>query len=417
MMTDLENPVGDETKVNSRNAIRSKEMFKTSLRVSKREVTESFKEMIKDRQTGQVLFFLRDLIGSGAWVGNTGLKHLKTVTGLDKKISGNNDDVYAQMIVTSIANKKTLDKNRYSKEEVFKAIYKELEFSHWTPQYQSLLRFKPLKATIVLVSGVLNEVYKTAAFESGVMHLSKKYGQKYFVAKVKGLKGSKHNAKLIEKQLKKYIDDNPKEKLWIIAYSKGGIDSLHFLRNNSEFANRHIIGLSTIASPIMGSKHIDEHKGLKFLNSIHQFSHTKIYKYLLKKYDFLAKDLQQSLSATHQEKWLKRNYSKMPKKPFYTALGLEANFIESHIGMMFTKLIFSTEQGNDGVVEADRAFFPDYFKSHNLGLIRGHHLIGARSSTYLQEALIETHALFLDYYKLIPMENSKPSSTATNTLH
>ena len=33
-------------------------------------------------------------------------------------------------------------------------------------------------------------------------------------------------------QLEKYIKENPNEKLWIIAFSKGGVDALHFLNSN-----------------------------------------------------------------------------------------------------------------------------------------------------------------------------------------
>src|SRR5690606_21470012 len=117
--------------------------------------------------------------------------------------------------------------------------------------------------TIVLVSGVLNELYKTAAFERGVEHLAQTYGQKYFVAKVSGIKGAQHNSKLIEKQLKAYAQENPKQKLWVIAYSKGGVDCLHFMKRDPQFAQKHIVGLTTIASPILGSRHVDEHWGLR----------------------------------------------------------------------------------------------------------------------------------------------------------
>ena len=69
--------------------------------------------------------------------------------------------------------------------------------------------------------------------------------------------------------------------------------------------------------------------------------------------------------------------------------------------MIATKLLFASSKSNDGVVDIDSAFFPDYFKSINLGVIKGHHLIGARSSGYAQESLILTHIIFLKYMNLI----------------
>ena len=65
------------------------------------------------------------------------------------------------------------------------------------------------------------------------------------------LRGSKYNCKLLEDKLFSYIEQNPDEKLWIIAYSKGGIDSLHFMHKHSDWADKHIAGISTIASQFL----------------------------------------------------------------------------------------------------------------------------------------------------------------------
>ena len=69
--------------------------------------------------------------------------------------------------------------------------------------------------------------------------------------------------------------------------------------------------------------------------------------------------------------------------------------------MVATKILFASSKNNDGVVDIDNAFFPSYFESIKLGVIKGHHLIGARSSAYAQESLVMTHIIFLKYLNLI----------------
>ena len=69
--------------------------------------------------------------------------------------------------------------------------------------------------------------------------------------------------------------------------------------------------------------------------------------------------------------------------------------------MILTKLILPSEKINDGVVDSENALFPDYFDAHNLGIIKGHHLIGARSSYYNQEAFLKALVVYLSYFKLL----------------
>lgn len=285
-------------------------------------------------------------------------------------------------------------------DEIFKTIYNELEFAHHNKNYKSELKVPKIDATIVLISGVLNEVFSTPAFERGADHLLQTLGIKYFSPKIKGTKGASTNVRLLEKQLLDYVEEHKDEKLWILAYSKGGIDSLHFLEKNSKFARKHVLGISCIASPILGSSHT-EHRLLKLINHVHYLEGTRLYKKLKKNKDFFYREIYQSLRAETQGHWFEKNYKLLPQNIFYTASAFEAAWYESHLWMILTKLFFRSRKVNDGVVESDQAFFPDYFNSHNLGVIRGHHLVGTRSSTYSQEALLEAHLIYLTYQKLI----------------
>ena len=308
------------------------------------------------------------------------------------------DDLH--YIIDQVSKNIRIPEEQFTKQEIFQAIYSELDYAHHHPHYESKLAFPPIFPTIVLVSGVFNEIYKTAAFEKGVQYAAEKCGLKYIVADTHGFKGSKHNTKLIEDTLFEYHQQNPDEKFWIIAYSKGGIDSLHFLQKHSEWADKNVAGLSTIASPILGSPHLDS-KLFAAIKYIQKFSPDEFSSYILKNKDIFKKDFMETLAKDNQEQWFRDNYHLLPDNCFYTSLALEAEWYESHLYMMALKLIIGSNKANDGVVDIESAFFPDYFKSTNLGVIKGHHLIGARSSTYAQECLIFTHIIYLKYRNLI----------------
>lgn len=379
---------------------KSQDILINSLFISKSEITQDLLKLFTEKEIFELLNLVKDVIGNTAWVSNSALKFFTTLVGLQKKIKGNAEDVVAQMIASEFVSESTLSPHfllKYPTDDLFNSLFNEIEYNHY--HQKSFARLVPPKtsATIVLVSGVLNEIYKQAAFERGVAYLKEKAGQKYVVAKVHGLKNCEINAQLIGEQLKEYIKNNPNEKLWIMAYSKGGLDALHFLKNNKKFSEKHILGLTTVASPLMGADQIDDHKFIRIISSLEK-KYDSLFK--SKKTDsfireILGQEVRKSLAATKQERWFKKNHSKLPSNLFYSSLALDSGFFESHIGMMITKLLIpAAGSSNDGLVDVKRAHFPDYFKSIKLGTIRGHHLIGARSSSFRQEALIESMVIF-----------------------
>ena len=118
---------------------------------------------------------------------------------------------------------------------------------------------------------------------------------------------------------------------------------------------------------------------------------------LKKEKNFLFKQVVRSLSEENQSPWFERNHESLPKDLFYTSTAFESSWYESHLWMILTRLFFRIKEVNDGVVEAWQAMFPPYFDALNLGVIKGHHLVGTRSSKYSQEALLEAHLVFLNY--------------------
>ncbi|MBT3983083.1 MAG: hypothetical protein HOE90_17135 [Bacteriovoracaceae bacterium] len=348
-----------------------------------------------------LLTFLKDTVGSGIWVSRAAYKTFTSLFYNPLKDPGFVDCKTHNYIVGRVASGKKIPKGLISSEQIFRTIFNEIQHTHIDPTYKSLLDIPETNSTIVLVPGMLNELYKTHAFERAAKHLHDTYGIEYITPKVSGRKGASFNANLLGKQLADYVKENPKRKLWLIAYSKGGIDCLHFMKKFNKFSEKHIIGISTIACPIMGSMHMDQNPLLKALVSMEVFQNSRIYQSIDKGRDLLGIELQKTVSHKKQTNWFRRNHKGLPKKPFYTSLALNSHWYDAHAWMALTKLIFRSNHQNDGIVDTEMARFPDYFESINFGITYGHHLIGARSSFFNQEALIEAHLITLKYLKKI----------------
>jgi hypothetical protein len=395
-----ENSINDSLKAYFSRAKKSKDFLADSISVSSQELSESVFSLFKKPNIKGTVQLFSDIIGSSAWIGNSYLNLMLTLSGLIKPKEKLTDPDDHRFIIEKISKNIRIPENQFSEQEIFRSIYNELEYAHQHPDYITPLELPKIFPTIVLISGVFNELYKTAAFERGVKHAAKISNLKYFVAKTDGFEGTAYNSTLIENQLFEYHKEHPDEKLWIISYSKGGIDSLHFLRKNKDWCEKNIVGLSTIASPILGSPHLSN-RLFKLVKYFQDLSTTDFLKHVDENKDVLKREFLKSLDHGKQEPWFRANYHLLPENCFYTSIALEAEWYESHLYMMVAKIIFSSENTNDGVVDAANAIFPSYFKAKNLGLINGHHLIGARSSTYAQEALIMTHIIYLKHLNLV----------------
>jgi hypothetical protein len=353
---------------------------------------------IKDSKTQRELIkSLITITNSGVWVSRAAFHFLKSFIDLRYLNNHNKNSIVAQEIIAGVVNHRTVPA---SDQLIFKTIYDEITYSHLHIRYISPIVVPKINVTIVLVSGVLNEIFATPAFKRGAESLLDEYGIKHISPLVDGKKGALENSAKLKKQIEEYLKENPNEKLWFFSFSKGGIDTLHLLKNASPELLKNIVGVSLIASPIMGTDHVD-HTLLKALNKISTAPEYLAKKVLDIKIDPILKDVQNSLAKSYREVWFKRNHKKLPKNIFYTAIAFESKWHDSHIYMMLTKFMLRSETTNDGVVDTDKAQFPPYFHGINLGILEGHHLVGVRSSFYDQEALMKAHLIYLHYKRFI----------------
>ena len=368
-------------------------------RIVKHEIAEVLTKKEFHSRTKKVLSLSKTLTNSSIWISRSSLKYLKSYLDIKTYHNENLRNERSKTILNVLkTNGKMPVSLQVSDHEIFQIIYQELMYSHFNLNSEKVFHIqgKFQNITIVLVSGVLNEIFSTPAFQRGADYLKDNYQIKNISIDVSGVKDSKSNAKTIQQNLTDYCKNNPKEKLWIISFSKGGLDTLHFLKSAPELHEK-IIGTSFIACPILGSEHVN-HKFIKAVNAS-----SVVLKKIVKdnKLIPMALEFKKSLDADFRTNWFRTNHKKLPQNSFYTALALEAKWYQSHLWMILTKAFFMSGKSNDGIVDTDRAQFPRYFQGMNLGVLEGHHLIGSRSSFYNQEALLEAHLIFLKYKKLI----------------
>lgn len=374
-----------------------KDVLSYAKHTSAEEIVFNLQKLIKLKDKKDVLKTVLSITNSSIWLSRSAFTVLKSYFDVSSIDDLDLHTEKAQDIIANVINKRTVDA---TDQEIFKTIYHELAHSHLVDDYKTSLRMPAVNVTIVLVSGVFNEIFSTPAFKRGAETLLDKYNIKHIAPTVDGKKGARENSLALKKQIEEYMEINPDERLWFFCFSKGGIDTLHYLRSKGEKLSSNIVGFSFIATPIMGSDHINS-RLLKMANAIGKVPEAVSKKMLGKEIDLIASELQKSLNKNFRESWFKRNHKLLPSKPFYTAIAFESKWQDSHVWMMLTKALFRSQKSNDGIVDVENAQFPFYFKGTNLGVLEGHHLVGSRSSFYDQEALMQAHIIYLDYKKLL----------------
>lgn len=376
---------------------KNKEFYQYAKTTSLEEILFNLGKLKAARNKKDFISPVLALTKSSVWVSRSGANYFKSFLDLRFLENKNSKNSKSQEIICGVANNRTIDA---SDELVFKTIYDEIAYSHLHENYKCPLSLPRPDITIVLVSGVFNEIFSTPAFKRGAEKLLDECRIKHIAPSISGRKGAKENAISLKKQVDAYLKNHPSEKLWFFCFSKGGVDTLHYLKNMGDEIPKNIIGVSFIATPIMGSDHLN-HKLLKAINVASSAPEAITHKIMGKNIDPFLKDLQHSLSKSYRENWFKRNHKSLPKNLFYTALAFESKWKDAHVYMMMTKAFFRSKKSNDGIVDVENAQFPEFFNGMNLGVLEGHHLVGSRSSLYDQEALMKAHLIFLNYKKQI----------------
>tara|TARA_B100000029_G_scaffold283396_1_gene277231 strand:+ start:35 stop:1192 length:1158 start_codon:yes stop_codon:yes gene_type:complete len=369
---------------------RSKAFLRNAKKEAKKDIKKKVEILIKNPDVGPLLKTFKALTSTTSWLGHSYYRYYKSQIEKDEKDLAPFLTLEENDIIKKIISKDKKIVEALGHEKVFSAVYKEALLSHSYSNFSSKFLLPRLQTVIVVLDGVFNELFSQSFFERSLKKLSQDMGTQFLIPKISGIKGSAINNEIIKKELHEYSLKYPSKKFWLLGYSKGGIDALHFISKNKSFAEDKVKGLSTLATPLLGSDKFSR-GALKYLQSFQK----KIDK------DLFLTELQNSLNSKYQKLWFLNNYRTLPKSMFYSSLGFEAKWKESHLWMLLTKLIFQSQKSNDGVVDTYDAHFPWFFPSIKLGTIPGHHLIGLRSTFQSQEAILEAHLIYLSFLGMI----------------
>jgi hypothetical protein len=295
---------------------------------------------------------------------------------------------YYALIIDALERGLPIDPHRFTIGDIFAAVYDDqLAPAHGqTPK----LQVPAAPFTAVLIPGFINEIFPEAAFSKGMQCLQQQDKLDYLALKIPGRRGSDYNADVIAEQIKNLPSSKP---LWLVAHSKGGVDSLHFLAKYPLLAQERVWGLSTIAAPIMGSTY-PEHFLLKHL------ADELIEHQLQAQIDFYPKEIRNSLQPSFRKKWFKENQAKLPLIK-YSSLAFQLSKYTTAPTMSLTKIIFAGQEANDGMVDTASASFPEEFSHIDFNIIEADHLIGQSKDPLPQTALLAAHLIMFKYLNLI----------------
>ena len=363
---------------------KSRAFLKLAAKTSASEIQSSALYLKRSPSLLSSLIFTRSLINSSTWIANSTSRvvanHLNALRAEPIK----ERDQKAIELGNRILKGQSVDLPPELTPCVFEYLFERLEQN---PELK-VANSETKDLCLVLIPGVFNEFFSTTAFERGAKYLSEKYGFSFISPSVSGRKSSSTNSKSLYQSLAAYSEINPDKRLWLLGFSKGGIDALHMMASYPEWSEKHVVGLSTIASPILGTKTLNE-RTKKLIDRLNNVTDRMFRREIL----FFLSEFQASLASESRDSWFEEHQASLPQKPFYSSLGLFSQWYESHVWMMMAKMLLKTGGENDGVVELDQSRFPEDFASVKFGAIKGHHLVGNRSSYYAQEALLE--AMFL----------------------
>ncbi len=295
---------------------------------------------------------------------------------------------YYALIVDALERGLPIDPHRFTTGDIFAAVFDD----QCAPARGQTPKLEVPKApfTAVLISGFINEIFPEAAFAKAMQNLEQQGKIDYIPFKIPGRRGSEHNADVIAQQIKDLPAGKP---LWLVAHSKGGIDSLHFLAKYPLLAQERVWGLSAIASPIMGSTY-PEHFILK------RVADELIERQMQNQIDFYPEEIRDSLQPAYRAAWFKEHQAELPLIK-YSCLAFQLSKYMAAPTMSLTKIIFARQTANDGMVDTASASFPEEFPHVDFNVIEADHLIGQSKDPLPQTAIIAAHLIMFKYLHLI----------------
>lgn len=175
-----------------------KDVLSYAKHTSAEEIVFNLQKLIKLKDKKDVLKTVLSITNSSIWLSRSAFTVLKSYFDVSAIDDLDLHTEKAQDIIANVINKRTVDA---TDQEIFKTIYHELAHSHLVDDYKTSLKMPQVNVTIVLISGVLNEIFSTPAFKRGAETLLDKYNIKHIAPIVDGKKGARENSLALKKQI------------------------------------------------------------------------------------------------------------------------------------------------------------------------------------------------------------------------
>ncbi len=274
---------------------------------------------------------------------------------------------------------------------LFDEIFKENRLEEKifpTPLSKIYSRQLQQNTTIVYVPGIYNAIFDNEIFSLATSALKEEYGLRVIVPPVWSTCSTNINGKIIldflKQDQKKYLENGRvKPNYIILAYSKGGPDTLNSFAQDPEFISKNVLGLVTITSGLHGSSILDKiDLPFELVNSLIEHKGPDICQ--------KKEKAGPSINPSAMQKFWRKNERTLIGLTRYFSLSFISNPEKSHIFMRATKAIGQFNEVNDGVITLSSSQFPDSLHAINFGVIEADHLAGILSSRFQQKAFFKS---------------------------
>ncbi|MBC96302.1 MAG: hypothetical protein CME63_00990 [Halobacteriovoraceae bacterium] len=157
---------------------------------SGQDVKSKLKETTQNPGLNNAVSLSKSLFNGATWIGKSYWRLIKPLEpSFLEKVHYLETDL-AQYILHRVRNKQSISYKKATYSEIFKTLFYDFEISHLDASYESVSQVPQIDSSVLLVSGVFNEIFSTPAFDRGAKYLKEKYDIDYSFCPTSGIKST-----------------------------------------------------------------------------------------------------------------------------------------------------------------------------------------------------------------------------------
>ncbi|MFP5519529.1 MAG: hypothetical protein ACLGGX_06470 [Bdellovibrionia bacterium] len=292
------------------------------------------------------------------------------------------------VLQANFLNKQTKEKSVAAK--LFEQIQNEneLEEKIYPTSLNKVYNKNLSSLTLVYVPGIYNAIFDKEIFSLGLNSLEDDLGLRVLRPSVFSTCSSEYNGKILKDFLRKDYNQRiargqSAPKYLFLSYSKGAVDTLHYLLQDGEFVANNVAGVVSIAAPLHGSSILDKTDlPFEIVSALSEQDSPEICK--------SKQTAAKSITPSNMQSFWRKNERALTGLTRYYSVTFVSEPENSHIFMKATKLIAQFDEDNDGVVTASSSKFPAGLNAVDLGTIKADHLAGILASSFNQKVFLKS---------------------------